>query len=82
VVREAGRWLGLGLVNLTHLFSPQAIVLGGSVTRLGDLLLEPARETLQAEVLDSAFLPPHYLRLAQYGDDVCLLGAALHAINT
>ena len=40
VVAQAGEWLGLGLVNLMHLFNPAAIVLGGSAMKLGDLLLD------------------------------------------
>ena len=51
VVRQAGEWLGLGLVNLLHLFNPAAIVLGGSAMKLGDLLLEPARKVIGEHVL-------------------------------
>ncbi len=76
LVREAGAWLGLGLVNLVHLFNPRAIVMGGSVTQLGDLLFAPARDILQQHRLAPEFLPPDLLRLAQLGDDVCLIGAA------
>ncbi len=81
VIEEAGRWLGLGLVTLAHLFNPQAIVLGGSVATLGELILRPAREQLAAHLIDSAFNDPDLLRLAALGDDVCLTGAALHACD-
>ena len=50
VVEAAGEWLGLGLVNLLHLFNPRAIVLGGSVMRLGELILGPARAVIGEEV--------------------------------
>ncbi|MBI5666659.1 MAG: ROK family protein [Chloroflexi bacterium] len=79
VVREAGRWLGLGLVNIVHLFNPQVIVIGGSVAQLGDLILDPARQVIAENVTDPAFNDPDLLRVAQLGDDVCLIGAALHA---
>lgn len=81
VIHEAGRWLGLGLVALVHLFNPQVIVLGGSVMNLGDLILGPARETLREFLIDPLFNPPDLIRVAQLGDDVCLMGAALHAAN-
>jgi glucokinase len=81
VVREAGHYLGLGVVNLLHLFSPEAIVFGGSVTKLGDLLFVPVWETIRERVLDVSFLPPNLIRMAQVGDDVCLVGAALNAMN-
>ena len=79
VVTDAGQWLGLGLTNIVHLLNPQAIVLGGSVTQLGDLLLEPAMAVLKREALHSRFVPEGLLRTAALKDDVCLMGAALWA---
>lgn len=79
VVGEAGYWLGLGLANLVHLFNPAAIVLGGSVTALGDLLLEPVKDALRANILTPNFYHPDLLRLASLGDNVCLHGAAYYA---
>ena len=81
MVQEAGRWLGLGLVCLIHLFNPQAIVLGGSVAQLGDPLLDPARQMIARCLTDPAFNHPDLLRPAQLGDDVCLVGAALYALD-
>jgi glucokinase len=79
IVERAGSYLGIGLVNLLHLFSPQAVVVGGSVSRLGDLLFDPARRTIDRLVLDPRFVPPDFIRLAHYGEDVCLAGGALWA---
>jgi glucokinase len=79
VVSEAGQWLGLGLANIVHLLNPQAIVLGGSVSGLGNLLLEPAMTVLKREALHPRFVPDNLLRKAALGDDVCLVGAALWA---
>ncbi len=79
VIQEAAQYLGLGIVNLLHLFSPQAIVMGGSVMQLGDLLLAPTRAVIEARVLDNSFLPPNLIRMASLGDDVCLLGAVVNA---
>ncbi len=79
VVQQAGYWLGLGLANLAHLFNPQAIVLGGSVVQLGDLILRPARHAMEQNLLDPRFDDPALIRIAQLGDDVCLVGAAFYA---
>ncbi len=79
VVEEAGYWLGLGLANLVHLFNPQAVVLGGSVVQLGDLILQPARHAMEQHLLDPRFDDPALIRIAQLGDDVCLVGAAFYA---
>jgi glucokinase len=79
IVDQAGRWLGLGLVNLVHLFNPQVIVIGGSVVNLGDLIFAPARQILAESLIDPLFNDPNLIRIAELGDDVCLIGAALHA---
>ncbi|MDX2161234.1 MAG: ROK family protein [bacterium] len=79
VIHTAAHALSVGMVTLVHLFSPQAIVIGGSVTRLGNLLFDPVREFIDDHALDARFIPPDLIRLAQYGDDVCLIGAAMWA---
>lgn len=79
VVREAGWWLGLGLLNVLHLFNPAVLVLGGSVTLLGDLILDPAKDVIRQYVIDPAYYHDDMIRLAQLGDDVGLVGAASYA---
>lgn len=54
VVAEAGRWLGRGLAMLVDILNPDVIVVGTLGVVLGDLLLGPAREVLQAEALPRA----------------------------
>lgn len=81
VVETAGEYLGVGIVTLLHLFSPQAIVVGGSVSALGELLIAPARRVIERKVLDPLFIPPDLIRPAYFGDDVCLIGAAMYAIR-
>lgn len=41
---ETGQYLGWAAVNMAHLFLLQRVVVGGGVSRAGDLLLEPARK--------------------------------------
>jgi len=82
VVTEAGRWLGLGLVAMVHLFNPQVIVIGGSVVNLGELIFAPARQTLAELLIDPLFNHENLLKVAALGDDVCLVGAAIHARNS
>lgn len=47
VIDDAGHYLGLGLVNLVHVFNPHGIVIGGGVSRMGDLIFEPARQVVR-----------------------------------
>lgn len=79
VVAQAGHWLGLGLVNLLHLFNPAAVVIGGSASKLGDLLLDPARAIIREQILHDDFYYDGLLRPAAFAEDLCLIGAALHA---
>ena len=38
VLAEAGRWLGIALANMLHLFDPEIIVVGGGVSNAGELI--------------------------------------------
>jgi glucokinase len=74
VGREA-HYLGLGLANLVTLFTPDAIVLGGSVMKSADLFLEEIRMTI---CRCCRFVPYEKtdLTLASLGEDANLIGAA------
>ena len=74
VGREA-RYLGLGLANLVTLFTPDAIVLGGSVMNSAALFLEEIRKTIGQ---CCRFVPYEKteLTLASLGEDANLIGAA------
>jgi glucokinase len=68
-------YLGLGLANLVTLFSPEAIVLGGSVMGSAHLFLDGVRATIKRQC---GLVPFHRteLTLASLGLDAPLLGAA------
>jgi glucokinase len=78
VVRQAAVYLGIGLTNIVNIFNPDTIVIGGGVAKMGELLLEPARQV----VAERAFkLPASVVKIvpALLGDDAGVLGAALFA---
>lgn len=81
VLNTVSQYLGMGIVSLLHLFSPEAIVIGGSVAKLGNRLFDPVRTIVQEHVLDPRFMPPNLIRPAHFGEDVCLIGAALWALS-
>jgi glucokinase len=43
---ESMELLGGGIVSIIHAFNPELVVLGGGVTRAGDLLFEPVRRVV------------------------------------
>ncbi|MBI3474805.1 MAG: ROK family protein [Acidobacteria bacterium] len=75
VVQREGHYLGLGLANLINLFTPDMIVLGGSVAKCAILFLEEIRRTI---CRGCRFVPYEktVLALASLGDDANLIGAA------
>ena len=79
IVAYAARVIGLGFVNVFHLFDPAMIVVGGSVSLMGDMLFDPIRATVQQFVM-----PPYRGRpivRAALGDDSGLMGAAALAFD-
>jgi glucokinase len=74
-VEHEGYYLGLGLANLINLFTPDAIVLSGSVMKSAALFMGRIREVIRG---GCRFVPAEKteLMLASLGDDTNLIGAA------
>ncbi len=49
--RKTGEMLGFALANFTAISSPSTIILFGGLVKAGDLLLNPVRETFEANLL-------------------------------
>lgn len=80
-VRQLADWLGVGLVNITNVFNPEMIVVGGGVGELGELLLHYAREHLS----NNALVPGRdqvQVVSAKLGNKAGLVGAAQAAWET
>lgn len=75
LLRQAGRYIGIGVTNLMHLFNPQRFVLGGGVTQTGELLFKPIRRTVRRWAMSPLYWEDTEIVPAMLGDDVCLLGA-------
>jgi len=77
-VRLLGERLGVGIANAINTFDPEVVAIGGGVSAAGELLLEPARETALRFVLPGVGERTE-IRLARYGPEAGLRGAALLA---
>src|SRR5581483_3249321 len=51
IVENAAEALGVGLVNIIHCFNPEMIILGGGVTQMGPMLMEPALRIVQERAM-------------------------------
>jgi len=82
IVHEAGRILGLGMVTLLHLFNPEILVFGGSVSdNLGELLWKPMRKSIQKYCIDDSYWRDLQIVPAALGDNVSIFGAAALVIT-
>ena len=74
-VKQQAYYLGIGLANLINIFTPDVIVLAGSVMKSADLFLDGAREVIRQ---GCRFVPADKteLALASLGPDANLIGAA------
>lgn len=75
VIAREGRYLGIGIANLVGLFTPELIVLSGSVMESSDLFLPEIRQVIRR---NCGLVPSHKveLTLASLGRDAPLIGAA------
>jgi predicted NBD/HSP70 family sugar kinase len=75
VVREAGHHLGVAIAGLLNLLNPGAVILGGSLVRLGDDLLLPLRTTVLQRTLVSSVAASE-IRISELGPRGTALGAS------
>jgi len=73
--RRAGEYLGMAVANYLAIFDPAIVILGGGVTKAGELLFEPLRASLERRILHSRYLERLVITRAALGDDAGLLGA-------
>ncbi len=75
VLERLGHDVGLGVAVLAGVLDPEVVVLGGYFVPLGELVLGPARRTLD-ERLAAPAQPRPQLRLSSLGVQAAALGAA------
>ena len=74
IIAAAGRYLGIGLASLVNVFNPQAIVLGGGLTNMGDAIMGPAVETARTRSFAQSFMDVRIIE-GELGDRAAALGA-------
>jgi predicted NBD/HSP70 family sugar kinase len=55
IVADVGRHLGVAVASLMNVLNPAVVVLGGEITGVGDLLLDPVRAAVRDRSLASTF---------------------------
>jgi glucokinase len=72
VYKTAGKYLGIGLSNIVKVLDPELILIGGGISKSGDLLLKPAIE----EMKKRTFFKTRDVKTVKLGDDSGAVGAA------
>jgi glucokinase len=76
-----GFWLGLGMASIVTLLDLDALVIGGGLVETGDLLLVPARASLERHVYGRGHRVLPALLPAKLGSDAGIVGAATLALR-
>jgi glucokinase len=72
---RAGKYIGLAIANLLHIFNVPLIVIGGGVSRAGDILFDPIRKSVNDYIISEVYLEDLQILPAALGDDSGLMGA-------
>jgi glucokinase-like ROK family protein len=80
IITDAGVHLGIAVASLVNFLNPSVVVIGGGVSQLGDLLLEPIRKTVMERSLNSAAKVVR-ITSAVLGRRASSMGAVVQAIN-
>jgi glucokinase len=80
LIARTSYYIGVGLVNLINIFNPELIVIGGGLSNIGDMLLEPAFNVAEERTYKKTF---HAVRFAsaELGRNSGVLGAAAFALQ-
>jgi predicted NBD/HSP70 family sugar kinase len=71
---ETGQAMGLGFSNLINIFNPEMIVLGGSLSMVGDYLLSGIKMVVEQRALTEARNSVKIVQ-SQFGTDAIVIGA-------
>ena len=77
VIDDFGRWVALGLSNLTNAFDPEVFVLGGGLAAGADLYLEPITRWFGELLYQPHLRPMPRIEFARWGPLAGAVGAAL-----
>ncbi len=80
LIAQTGYYVGVGLASLINIFNPELIVIGGGLSNIGDMLLEPAFKTAEKRAYKEAFQAVRFAS-AELGGNSAVIGAATFALQ-
>ena len=76
IIKQYVEYLGTGVSNLINIFQPEAIVIGGGISKQGENLLVPLREYVKKNCYTHG-VPESKIMTAKLGNDAGIIGAAM-----
>mgnify|MGYP001427131169 CR=1 FL=1 len=76
IFEYTGKILGIALANVVMIFSPEAIILFGGLTKAGDLILKPTKEHMEENVIEVFHNKTKLLVSHLKESDAAILGAS------
>lgn len=80
ILERAGRWLGVGLASWAVVYRPQVVILGGGVSRAGEIWRAAAEETMRRRGIPF-YVEGVEVQLGALGYTAGMVGAALSALR-
>jgi len=78
VVRDTAKYIAMAVANLTTMFDPEVIVLGGIIASSGDIMIDAIKSEVSRKLMPQQYEQVR-LELSSLGDDAVAIGAALAA---
>lgn len=78
VVNKYFEYVAEGITNMVNIFQPEKVVIGGSISKEGDYLLNPVREFVARNDYNR-YMPKAKIEIATLFGDAGIIGAALAA---
>jgi glucokinase len=76
VVGKYLEYLGEGIVNIINIIMPEAIIISGEISKLGETLLKPLREIVNDRIYSKDITTPE-IKTAELGSAAIVIGAAM-----
>jgi pyruvate formate lyase activating enzyme len=75
LIVSTGRYLGIGLATIVQVFNPEVVVIGGGLTNIGSMLLDPCMESLRQNI-HPVLRGVGRIVLSRFQENVSVIGGA------
>ncbi|MES0855527.1 ROK family protein [Geobacillus sp. G4] len=81
ILEEAGRYLGVGLLQVIYAYNPEAVIIGGPLAQAGEYVIGPARQEVRKRILVKKESEPLIIA-SKLKEKSCAIGAAASVLET